>query len=106
MASMGGRHDHTCDGCGQELVTDDERLNEWQAVVSGKSAWRGHREHVEAEAAKFVVVEKAALTTLLHHIDGHLGLAVHRGVGGTPSWLADAENLIGRIRKAIDGLGG
>lgn len=62
---MSFRHDHTCDGCGELLATDEERMSEWQAVVAGKSAWRGHQEHVEAEAAKWCIVQKADLRHVL-----------------------------------------
>ena len=41
------------------------------------------------------------LIKLLHEIDGHLGLAVHRREGDTDEWIGRAANLISRIRRII-----
>jgi hypothetical protein len=38
---------------------------------------------------------------LLHEVDGHLGLAVHRGEGSSARWKAEAQQLIGRIRRVL-----
>jgi hypothetical protein len=45
--------------------------------------------------------QRAELVRLLHEVDGHLGLAVHRGNGHLGWWKKDADKLIGRIRQAI-----
>lgn len=41
---------------------------------------------------------------LLHHLDGHLGLAVHRGEGSTEHWKRETANYVTDIRKAIAAL--
>ena len=42
----------------------------------------------------------ASTDKLLQELDGHLGLAVHRGEGSQPLWKQEAIELISRIRKA------
>lgn len=46
-----------------------------------------------------------AVIRLLHHLDGHLGLAVHRGMAGDEEWIREADALIHRTRQTIDALG-
>lgn len=41
----------------------------------------------------------AEVARLLHELDGHLGLAVHRGEGSSARWKEEANNLITRIRR-------
>jgi len=41
------------------------------------------------------------LIALLHKIDGHLGLAVYRGEGGSIRWKKESEELIISIRRII-----
>jgi hypothetical protein len=41
------------------------------------------------------------LLKLLHHIDGHLGLAVYRGAAQQVEWHEEAVRLMNRIRDAI-----
>jgi hypothetical protein len=45
---------------------------------------------------------KKPLTKLLEEIDGHLGLAVHRGEGSQEAWNREANGLIIRIRQWLD----
>lgn len=42
------------------------------------------------------------LVTLLHHIDGQFGLAIHRGEGKEQRWLNEAEALRSRIKRAVN----
>lgn len=46
-------------------------------------------------------ITTAHLIRLLHEIDGHLGLAVHRAEGARMEWRQEAADLITRIRQAI-----
>lgn len=43
----------------------------------------------------------ADLIRLLHQLDGHLGLAIHRGEGSRMEWKFEAAELITRIRQTI-----
>lgn len=43
---------------------------------------------------------------LLNELDGHLGLAVHRGEGSTDLWKREAVDLITRIRDTLSAMNG
>lgn len=40
---------------------------------------------------------------LLHEIDGHLGLAIHRGEGQTDRWKGEAAEFVLRLRALLEG---
>lgn len=51
--------------------------------------------------ANGVSSEMDDVVRLLHEIDGHLGLAIHRGEGKDERWIKEAEQYRSRLRSAI-----
>lgn len=50
---------------------------------------------------KLLALDLKAIELLLQHLDGHLGLAVHRGEGKNEVWLNESNGFIATIRAIL-----
>lgn len=87
------------------MRAEEVLAEQWRSAADVLRKHAGECDRLADEAEARGATVRPEIVSLLHQLDGHLGLAVHRGEAGSAMWEQESEELISRIRRVLKDMG-